>query len=59
MKNPRVSAAVSLAGIILVGSMMLFSDETPGTAVALLQWALLIAGIVGLVGSLMQMANRR
>jgi hypothetical protein len=59
MRDPRVSAAVSVAGILIVGSMMLFSSETPSMAVTALQWILLIGSIIGLIGSLMQMGNRK
>jgi hypothetical protein len=59
MKNPRVSAAISAIAIVLVGSMMFSSSEAPSTAVSILQWVLLIAGIVGLIGSLMQIAGGR
>jgi hypothetical protein len=38
MRNPRVSAAVSIAGIVIVGSMMLFSTEAPSGALTVLQW---------------------
>ena len=59
MKNPGVSAVVSLIGVILVGSMMLTSQEAPSPGLAALQWFLLIAGLIGLVGSLIQLAGRR
>jgi hypothetical protein len=59
MKNPRVSAIVSLVAIVLVGSSMLFSTEAPDMALATLQWVLLAGGVVGLVSSLIQMANGR
>jgi hypothetical protein len=59
MSNPRVSAIVSVVGIVIVGSMMLFSQEEPSTGVVILQWVLLAAGVVGLIGSLMQMGSKR
>jgi len=59
MKNPGMSAVISLVGVALVGSMMLTSQETPSAGLAALQWFLLIAGLVGLVGSLIQLAGRR
>lgn len=59
MSNPRVSAVVSLVGIILVGSMMLSSSETPSAGLVALQWILLLAGVVGLVGSLLRMGGSR
>jgi hypothetical protein len=59
MSNPRVSAIVSLIGIILVGSMMLSSSEAPSAGLAALQWILLIAGVVGLVGSMLRIGSSR
>jgi hypothetical protein len=58
MRDPRVSAAISVVGIVIVGSMMLFSNETPSTAVTVLQWLLLAGCVIGLIGSLVQMGNR-
>ena len=59
MNNPRVSAVVSVIGIGVVGSMMLFSQEEPSTGVVILQWVLLAAGVIGLIGSLMQTGKSR
>ena len=59
MNNPRVSAVVSVIGIGIVGSMMLFSQEEPSTGVVILQWVLLAAGVIGLIGSLMQIGKIR
>jgi DMSO reductase anchor subunit len=58
MRDPRVSAAISVVGIVIVGSMMLFSTETPSTAVTVLQWLLLAGCVIGLIGSLVHMGNR-
>lgn len=57
MRDPRVSAAISVVGIVIVGSMMLFSTEAPGTAVTVLQWLLLAGCVIGLIGSLLQMGK--
>ena len=59
MKNPGVTAIISLVGIVLVGSTMLFTTEAPSPMLAALQWVLLAAGAVGLVGSLIQLAAKR
>lgn len=59
MSNPRVSAVVSVVGILIVGSMMLFSSEEPSTGVVILQWILLAAGVIGLIGSLLQLGKGR
>ena len=59
MGNPRTSALISAAAIILVGANMLFnSGEGVSPVLAVLQWVLLIAGAIGLVGSLMQLAKK-
>jgi hypothetical protein len=57
MKNPRISAAISVVGIVIIGSMMLFSNEAPSTAVIALQWLLLAGCLIGLIGSLIQMGS--
>jgi hypothetical protein len=59
MKNPRVTAVISLIGIAVMGGSMLFSQEASSAAVATLQWIFLAGGVIGLIGSLVQMANGR
>ena len=59
MKNPRVTAIISLIGTAVMGGSMLFAQETPSPTVATLQWLFLVGGVIGLVGSLVQMANGR
>lgn len=39
--------------------LMLFCGETPSTGGGVLQWVLLGAGVIGLIGSLMQMGKSR
>ena len=59
MGNPRTTALISAAGIVLVGANMLFnSGEAPSPVLAGLQWILLIAGLIGLVGSLVQLNKK-
>jgi len=59
MGNPRTTALISAAGIVLVGANMLFnSGEAPSSALTVLQWVLLIAGVIGLVGSLIQLSKK-
>jgi hypothetical protein len=59
MGNPRTTALISAAGIVLVGANMLFNGgEAPSPVLAVLQWVLLIAGVVGLVGSLIQLGKK-
>ena len=59
MGNPRTTAIISAVGIVLVGANMLFNNgEAPSTALVVLQWILLIAGVIGLVGSLVQIGKR-
>ena len=59
MGNPRTTALISAAAIVLVGANMLFNSGEGGSPVlGILQWVLLIAGVIGLVGSLMQLAKK-
>jgi hypothetical protein len=55
MGNPRTTAI----GIVLIGANMLFNNgEAPSPVLAGLQWILLIAGLIGLVGSLVQLNKK-
>jgi hypothetical protein len=59
MSNPRTTALISAAAIVLVGANMLFNNgEGASPALAILQWVLLIAGVIGLVGSVMRLAKK-
>ena len=59
MGNPRTTALISAAAIVLVGANMLYnSGEGVSTVLGILQWVLLIAAAIGLVGSLMQLGKR-
>ena len=59
MGNPRTTAIISAVGIVLIGANMLFNTgEAPSPVLVGLQWVLLIAGVIGLVGSLVQMGKR-
>jgi hypothetical protein len=55
--SPKTSAIVSAAGIVLIGTMIFSADESPSTALAALQYILLAAAVVGLVGSLMKIGK--
>jgi hypothetical protein len=58
MSNPRVVAAISAVGVLLLGYRIFFSTgESPSPAVAILQWVFFIAAMIGLVGSLIQIAR--
>ena len=59
MNNPFVSAAISLVGIGIIASMMLFTTEAPGSMESLLQWVFLAGAVIGLIGSLIMIAERR
>ena len=57
MGNPRTTAIIS--AIVLIGANMLFNNgEAPSPVLAGLQWILLIAGLIGLVGSLVQLNKK-
>jgi hypothetical protein len=59
MGNPRTTALISAAGIVLVGANMLFNrGEAPSPVLGILQWVLLIAGVIGLVGSLVELGKK-
>ena len=59
MGNPRTTAIISAIGIVLIGANMLFNNgEAPSPVLAGLQWILLIAGLIGLVGSLVQLNKK-
>ena len=59
MGNPRTTAIISAIAIVLIGANMLFNNgEAPSPVLAGLQWILLIAGVIGLVGSLVQLNNK-
>jgi hypothetical protein len=59
MGNPRTTAIISAIAIALIGANMLFNGgEAPSPVLAGLQWVLLIAGVIGLVGSLVQLNKK-
>jgi hypothetical protein len=59
MGNPRTTAIISAIAIVLIGANMLFNNgEAPSPVLAGLQWILLIAGLIGLVGSLVQLNKK-
>jgi hypothetical protein len=59
MGNPRTTAIISAIAIALIGANMLFNGgEAPSPVLAALQWVLLIAGVIGLVGSLVQLNKK-
>jgi hypothetical protein len=57
MNSPGKSAALSAVAIVLLGYMILSADERPSTALATLQYVLLAAAAVGLIGSLVKMGR--
>lgn len=56
--SPAKSAAVSAVGVILMGYLILSPGESPSPALATLQYILLAAGIIGLIGSLAKIGRR-
>jgi hypothetical protein len=58
MGNPRTTAIISGIAVVLIGAKILFQSEGISPTLAILQWVLLAAGVVGLIGSLVQMNKR-
>ena len=57
MSNPGRTALISAVAVALIGASILSSDEAPGTALAVLRYALLAMAFVGLVGSLVRIGR--
>ena len=55
MGNPRTTALISALGIALIGANMLLNSEGVSPLLGTVQWVLLLAGVAGLVGSLLQL----
>ncbi len=58
MNNPRVTAIISGIAALLLGWRIFSPDEAPSSILSILQWALFLAALVGLVGSLVQMSRK-
>ena len=58
MSNPRTTALISAAGIVLIGANMLFNSEGVSPLLGTLQWVLLIAGVIGLAASLLRLGRK-
>ncbi len=58
MSNPRTTAIISGIAVILIATRILFASEGVNPMLAVLQWVLLAAGIVGLVGAVIQMSRK-
>ena len=57
MTSAGKSAAWSAVGLVLIGYNILSATESPSTALATLQYVVLAACTIGLVGALMKMAK--
>ena len=57
MGNPRTTALISALGIALIGANMLLNSEGVSPLLGTVQWVLLLAGVAGLVGSLLQLGK--
>jgi hypothetical protein len=55
MSSPGKTAAMSAVAIVLIGYNILSSNESPSPALATLQYVLLLAAAIGLVGSIVKM----
>ena len=58
MSNPRTTAIISGIAVILIGARILFGSDGISPTLAILQWVLLAAELVGLVGSLSRMSKK-
>jgi hypothetical protein len=58
MGNPRTTAIISGIAVLLLGYRIFFSSEGVNPTLAILQWVLFIAALVGLVGSIIQMNKK-
>jgi hypothetical protein len=52
MQSPGRTAAISAVALVLIGYSILSSSESPSSGLAILQYALLIMALIGLIGSL-------
>jgi hypothetical protein len=57
MSSPGKTAIISGIAIVVIGYSILSANESPSSALAVLQYALLAAGVVGLIGSLVKMGR--
>jgi hypothetical protein len=57
MSSPAKTAIFSGIAIVLAGYSILSANESPSSALAALQYVLLAAGVVGLIGSLVKMGR--
>lgn len=58
MGNPRTTAIISGIAVMLLGYRIFFSSEGVSPTLAILQWVLFGAALVGLVGSIVQMGKK-
>lgn len=56
--SPGKSAIVSAIGVVLMAYLIFSANESPSPALATLQYILLAAGLVGLIGSLAKIGRR-
>lgn len=56
--SPGKSAIMSAVGVALMGYLIFSASESPSPALATLQYILLAAGLVGLIGSLAKIGRR-
>jgi len=58
MSNPRIAAIVTGLVVLWTGYDIFFAGEAPSQTLAILQWVIFVAALVGFVGSLFQIARR-
>jgi hypothetical protein len=56
--SPGKSAIMSAVGVVLIGYLIFSASESPSPALATLQYILLAAAIIGLIGSLAKIGRR-
>ncbi len=53
--KPQTSALISVVGLVLMGWLILGTDETPSTTLAIMQYVAVAACLLGLAGALFKM----
>lgn len=57
MGNPKITALICGAAVLLIVFRMFSATEAPSSALNTLNWVFLLLALVGLVGSLVMLAR--
>ncbi len=57
MNNPKISALLSGLATVYFGYAIFVANEQPSTMLSFLNWLFFIIGLIGLAGSLVQIAK--